>query len=516
MTHVDFVTQRDVVIVGAGAAGLTTALSLDPLPALILNDGPDPFDAHTAFAQGGVAVATDAQDIPAHVRDTIVSGDHASDPEAVSVLVREGPLAAEWLETLGFSWDHDEDGRLLLGREGAHSTHRIRHAGGDATGHHLSQHLYREASRRPCLEFWFETRLLDILTDHAGVSGLLVQRRSALGLIRTRRLILATGGYSGLYRPTTSPSLNAGEGLVLAAEAGATLRDLEMVQFHPTALRTANQGSLPLLTEALRGAGARLVTSDGAPLRIDHPLGSLGPRDVVARAIFQSVQEGHDVYLDATGLAEVESRFPTVARLVHQHGYFLSRDLLPVTPAAHYTMGGIVVDLWGRTEVGGLWAVGEVASTGVHGANRLASNSLLECLVFGRRVGRSVASSWISAPSRAKAPTGFSRQPNRAFTAARDTLGRLLFRYAGPVRDATSLQEGLQAVDRWLAHHCRNRRLARHGILARAILESALSRRESRGAHARSDFPRADANGYRSTLWSLGILDRLQLRRIPA
>ena len=515
MKNIDFIEHREAVIIGCGAAGLTTALSLEKQMVLVISEGDDPFLTHTAYAQGGVAIANDGADILAHLNDTLLSGDHASDPDAVKVLVSEGPQIAEWLEKLNFFWDLDPNGGYQLGREGAHSTHRIRHAGGDATGYHLSRHLFQKARERNAIDFWFQTAALEILEDEHGICGLVVNRQGRIGLVKTRRLVLATGGYSGLYRPTTSPNLNSGEGLILAAEVGTLLRDLEMVQFHPTALNLGDRDHLPLLTEALRGAGARLVLDSNTVLPIDHPLGPLGPRDVVSRAIFLAIKEGHRVFLDATGVKDVEVRFPTVTRIARENGLSPARDLLPVTPAAHYAMGGIIVDLWGNTGIPGLWAVGEVSSTGVHGANRLASNSLLECLVFGRRVARGVQD-FIPGSLRWPSIRYTARHAeNLDLPSARSILGKILFKHAGPLREEADLKEGLRRVDSWMEKFGNNRHLARSGVLARAILESALARRESRGAHCRLDYP-VTLDTYSSTVWQMSTEDISHLRRIPA
>lgn len=515
MRNIDFIDIRELVIIGSGAAGLTTALSAENQKVLLISESEDPFLTHTAYAQGGVAIANDESDILAHLNDTLLSGDDASDPEAVKILVSEGPSAADWLEKMDFFWDMDSKGGYQLGREGAHSTHRIRHAGGDATGYHLSKHLFQKAREKSNIDFWFQTSALEIVTDNYGVCGVLISRGGRVGLVQTRRLVLASGGYSGLYRPTTSPNLNSGEGLILAAEAGATLRDLEMVQFHPTALDLGEQDHLPLLTEALRGAGARLVLSDLSELEINHPLGFLGPRDIVAREIFKASRSGQKVFLDARQVPNVEQRFPTVTRLAKESGLSPAVDLLPVTPAAHYAMGGVVVDLWGNTGVRGLWAVGEVSSTGVHGANRLASNSLLECLVFGRRVALSIVNFEVPSLRWPLIAPPISSSDKADLAKPRALLGKILFRHAGPLRDEFVINEGIQRVNSWLENFRTNRHLARSGLLAKAILESALSRKESRGAHYRTDYPHNSAT-YSPTLWHLNTQELTNLRRIPA
>jgi len=507
MKTYDYVKFQDVVIIGSGAAGLTTALSIKKASVLIISEACDPYLSHTAYAQGGVAIAKNEDDIFIHHQDTMASGAQASDPEAVKILVSEGPSVAAWLESHDFFWDKDEEGNYLLGKEGAHSTNRIRHAGGDATGLLLVRHLFKKTQQKKNIQFLFQTRAQKILTDKNGVYGVVVVSQGKIGLIKTRRLVLATGGYSGLYRPTTSPNLNPGDGLMLAAEVGATLRDLEMVQFHPTALNVI-QGQLPLLTEALRGAGAFLVDENREPLFIDHPLGSLGPRDIVARAIFSAIQKGHRIFLDATHIKNVEGKFPTVSRLVAEHHFSLANDLLPVTPAAHYTMGGIMVDLLGRTTVSGLWAVGEVSSTGVHGANRLASNSLLECLVFGRRVGQTITDYLAKPILPHYHHFPFNRvSPNSLLKL--EMLGKILFKHVGPLRHEHSLLKGLRNISNWLDENQHDFLLSRSGLLAYAIVESALNRRESRGAHFRLDYPNSMLGPYLPSTWNLTQAEKL-------
>lgn len=494
----------DCIIVGSGAAGLSAALSIQGMKTLVLSAGEDPYYSHTAYAQGGVAFPRDPADVEAHIQDTLLCGAEACDPAAVRLLIHQAEEVSRWLEELGVAWDRHQDGSLSLGREGAHSVARIRHAGGDATGQRLLQQLFRAALSKRRVVFAWRTRAWKILTDSLGICGIVVENSGNFVRLRTRRLLLASGGYSGLFRPTTSPTLGTGLGLMLAAEAGAALWDLEMIQFHPTALALPHMSSLPLLTEALRGAGATLCLEDGSPLSIPHPLGPLGPRDVVSRAIFQVQQQGQPVFLDARGVPQVVERFPTVARLVSDHGLDLRRDFLPVTVAAHYTMGGVASDLWGHTEIPGLWVAGEVACTRAHGANRLASNSLLECLVSGRLAGQAMEGQTIRHRPRALPDLEENDRVLGDDPARLHELGALLSRHAGPIRHQASLASGREKVRLW-ASSAVGRVSSLAALLADAILASALTRQESRGAHYRLDYPETLPNPPDSVWrWPLG------------
>ncbi len=515
MTNFSWIETHEAVIIGGGAAGLTTALSAAPMKALVLVQGDDYLHGSTAHAQGGIASPTDDEDVLLHGRDTLKSAAGSAIPEAVSILVKEGHAAVAWVAKHGLVWDVRPDGKVLLGREGAHSKNRILHAGGDATGRHVSETLYHAAKKSPYLELRYRARVVQITQDEFGISGLVVHwEKHGLGFIHTRKIVLATGGYGGLFRPTTSPALSTGEGLFLAAELGCPLQDLEMIQFHPTALDVPGDRSLHLLTEALRGAGARLVMVDGTDLPINHPQGPLGPRDIVARAIFEQKSKGLSVFLDARGVSNAETRFPTVSVFTQAFGLMLSRDLIPVTPAAHYTMGGVAVDLNSQTPIPGLWVVGEAASNGIHGANRLASNSLLECLVFGRRAGKTLKSTRnLKYPSSQLPPGKMVYSIKEADPSALDALGTLLFYYAGPVRTETQLNLGIQALNAWMVQWLdskkQNLTLKRAFHLSLGIFESALARTESRGAHFRLDYPDSDPAWARLNSWKYAFSDPL-------
>lgn len=511
------VERRDAVVVGSGLAGLTTALALAPLDTLVLTKTDTSFSGSTPWAQGGIAVPRDAEDAPIHLNDTLVSGAGHTDRDAAAFLVDHGAAARDWLETQGVRFDRESDGSYVYGREGAHSSRRVLHVGADGTGAGLAKALTQKAAQAPHLTVRprsFAVRLLQ--------GGLLTfEADRGLVLIVSPRIVLAGGGLGQLFDATTAPVEATGDTIALAHEAGAELRDLEMVQFHPTALALRPQGApnLSLLTEALRGDGALLVTADSPsgqglrPLDTGHTLGSLGPRDVLSRAIFHRQAARYPVWLDARPVADSARRFPTVTRLCAAVGLDPTRDLLPVVPAVHYTMGGVATDLAGQTTVPGVWAVGETARTGVHGANRLASNSLLECVVFGR----SAAASALAHPG----PEGDEAR----LTAVAEGLGSLrlppapraqlhalavqalVSRAAGPVRSAEGLEAGLDDLalrqDLWDREAGGGPRLAsmtypearqalearNRLILAPLVLTHSLNRKASLGAHFRSDSP---------------------------
>lgn len=470
-----------IIVVGGGIAGLVTALAAAPAPVLLLSRGNGGQGAASALAQGGIAAALDAGDSPAaHAHDTCVAGSHHNDRRMVDVLTDGAAEAVAWLERQGVAFDRDADGALQFAREGGHDRPRVIHAGGDATGAQVMQALVAAARTAPHIVRRAGVEV-DGLVLHGGhVGGVCVTnvegRQSALG---GRAVVLATGGIGGLFAHTSNPADADGSGLALAMAAGANTRDLEFVQFHPTALAVPGLHSLPLVTEALRGAGATLVDADGAPLMAGvHPLGDLAPRDIVARRVWAACQEG-GAWLDARGVGERFARdFPTVLASCLVHGIDPRTQPIPVTPAAHFHMGGIDTDAEGRTSLPGLFAVGEVACNGVHGANRLASNSLLEGVVFGRRLGRGLRDLHAS-PVRGRSVKFLHRGP----TLQAQELSRLrglLSQAMGPLRTGALLQVALRECDA-LAH------VGWQGGLARALVGAALRRRRSLGAHFRDD-----------------------------
>lgn len=502
---VDGVVTADVAVVGAGVAGLYAALELpDHLDVVVVDKGvPGGDSGSSPWAQGGMAAALDPDDSVAdHVRDTVVAGDGLCDPAAVEVLAREAPAHVSRLLELGAQFDRlaghlgSADPRhLSLAREGGQRVGRsVRRA--DATGAEMVRVLRAAVTPRV-------RRLVAIARslaqDPAGrVVGLHVLADGAPVLVRARAVVLATGGCGGLYAATTNPAHATADGLAMAAAAGAAVRDVEFVQFHPTGLAVSGSWRF-LLTEALRGAGATLHDTDGQRFVLDHhPDGELAPRHVVAKAIL-ALPDGR-AWLDATHLGPtvLEREFPTVLAGARRHGFDLASERVPVTPAAHYHVGGVRTDLWGRTSIDGLYACGEVASTGVHGANRLASNSLSEAMVFGARTARTVAD---ELPATTEGPTGepgWAPSPSGHAAELRDELRVAMLRGAGPVRDAAGLdtlaaqlagwreQHGVPAldVDEVELHHALR--------AATLLVHGARLRTESRGGHVRDDFPDTD------------------------
>jgi L-aspartate oxidase len=482
-----------VVVVGAGLGGLVTALELAPLPVLLLSRAPLGRELATAWAQGGVAAAVDADDTPAlHAADTCTAGDGLCDPDIVAGVTREAPGCIDWLERLGVAFDRDASGRLALGREGGHGRRRIVHAR-DATGDAITRALIDAARRTPSITVLEGVEARDILVGDGAVTGLAALRGSERLVVTARAVVLATGGAGGLYAHTSNPLGARGDGFVMAARAGATLADLEFVQFHPTAIDVAAD-PLPLATEALRGEGVLLVNSLGERFMTAlHPLAELAPRDVVARAIFRERAAGRRTYLDAREALGLRfaSRFPTVYASCVQAGIDPAEDLIPVAPAAHYHMGGIAVDGSARSSIDGLWAVGEVASTGLHGANRLASNSLLEAVVFGVRAARDIAGRERQPPRLVLAGGSACDAPTAVDWRSLADIRRVLDEKVGVVRDAASLGEAIGFLQDAEAAHPPGpvQNAATAGLL---IARAALERRESRGGHYRSDFPSAD------------------------
>jgi L-aspartate oxidase len=508
------VRSVDFLIVGGGVAGLRAAIGLGDAGRVLVLTKAEPAESNTGYAQGGIAAAVGDDDAPAlHAADTLRAGDGLCDEAAVDTLVKDGPRFVLELLDWGARFDRDAGGRPALAREAAHSVRRVLHAG-DATGREIGRVLWERVRSLSTVE----------TIDHALVTDLIVENGHARGLryfdaadvsreVRAQAILLATGGAGQVFRETTNPAVATGDGVALAFHAGARVADLEFVQFHPTALKLAGAPRF-LISEALRGEGARLVNERGEPFMTrHHPDGDLAPRDIVARGIArESEQTGGSVYLT---LAHVDSdyvrrRFPTIAAMCAQAGLDLARDRIPVGPAAHYMMGGVDTDEWARTSLPGLFAAGEVACTGVHGANRLASNSLLEGLVFGARAADAMQQAPRAAlikPDRVRAeglglmahgldggvhqPYAISHQPS-AMSEIRDVM----WRNAGLFRSREALVEAVDILacagapsNLQPADQCRHRNLL---TVARLIARAALRREESRGGHFRSDFPVRD------------------------
>lgn len=489
--------MRRPLVVGTGIAGLWSAwrLAAEGHDVLLVTKG-TLADSNTAWAQGGIAVAMDAGDSPAlHAADTIAASDGLADPIAVDVLVNEGPDRIRELLQLGAQFDRGADGALVFGLEAAHSRARIIHSEGDRTGAALVATLSKVVRAHPRIELMEEVRMRRVVVQEGRVVGaILLDVEGEPTAVAAPALLLATGGVGQLFEITTNPPVATGDGWAIAHAAGAELNHVEFLQFHPTALHIPGVNPAPLLTEALRGAGAWLVSAQGHRFTFDaDPRGELAPRDIVARAVASRALRG-DAFLDARHVADVAGRFPGVEALVARHGLGLATDLLPVAPAMHYAMGGIRTDLDGAATLPGLWAVGECAQTGVHGANRLASNSLLEGLVFADRAGRAVSRMLKDGPRMASsfspAPNDGDHGPDRLGADVVLAMRKLMTRDVGVLRTEHGLADAevaladlRDAVPEGAWHVADQLRIA--ALIAR----DARRRRESRGGHRRTDFP---------------------------
>jgi L-aspartate oxidase len=473
--------RTDVLVVGAGLAGLYASLEAAARGARVtLVTKGSLRSSNSYMAQGGIAAAVAADDSPAlHAADTLAVGRGVADPAAVEVLVAEGIRRVADLERLGVEWDRDESGRPELAREGGHSRHRIFHAGGAATGAAIARALIARVLADERVEVVEHAAAIGLLGDDGSCTGAWVLGHDELVPVRARMTLLATGGAGALYARTTNPPGATGDGIALAHRAGARVRHMEFVQFHPTAVAVG--GRAFLVSEAVRGEGAQLVSSSGERFMPDeHPDAELAPRDVVTGVLQARLERGETSFLSLRHLhpAQVRGRFPNLVEGCARLGIDLCRDLVPVAPAAHYLMGGIATDLDAATSLAGLYASGESACTGAHGANRLASNSLLECFVFAHRAVRAGLDT--PAPD---APDG--PQPERPLARAPlPELRRRMWEGAGPVRD----RDGLEALLAWLDGQPESNPVR----VATLIAAAALARRESRGAHLRRDHPDLD------------------------
>ncbi|MEC0247136.1 L-aspartate oxidase [Paenibacillus chitinolyticus] len=495
--------KTDVIIIGAGIAGLFTALQASASQRVLLITKKSLLDSNTRYAQGGIAAVISDEDSPEyHLQDTLVAGAGLCSRDAVDVLVHEGPQGVQDLIRMGTQFDL-ENGEIALTKEGAHSQRRILHANGDATGAEIVRALSENTKNNPSIEIWDDHIVIDLITVDGECCGALVQKPDGQRVyVQGNATVLCTGGAGQLFRYTTNPDVATGDGVAIAYRAGADIRDMEFIQFHPTVLVYPGAPRF-LISEAVRGEGAYLRNIKGERfMEKYHPQLELAPRDVVARAIVSEIEETGSsfIYLDITHEPEqmIRHRFPTIYETCLSFGLDLTSDWIPVAPAAHYMMGGVKTDLHGETNIKRLFACGEVSSTGVHGANRLASNSLSEAIVFGRRIIdriRSLAPLLNEVPQTGQETAARTELPKQAMVEKKLKLQKVMVRYAGVRRDAAGLQRGLDELKRHLPSFdsCLTRREDYEfaNLLTCALLtaEAALRREESRGGHYREDFP---------------------------
>jgi|694.fasta_scaffold28370_9 L-aspartate oxidase len=522
----------DVLILGGGLAGLRAALAVDPRLTVTVVTKDDLQGSSSQWAQGGIAGVVDPEDrFDNHVADTLSAGGGLCHADVVDAVIREAPTRIAELIAWGTRFDAT-NGALELGREGGHSHRRIVHALGDATGREVMRAVIERTRGLANLEVWPDTFTIDLVTHEGACRGAIVWHPAhGKTIVWARRTILATGGAGQLYRESTNPPGASGDGLALAWRAGAELRDMEFMQFHPTVLYIAG-GSRSLITEAVRGAGAHLVDRDGRRFMPDFdPRAELAPRDVVSRAITVVMHRTHhaNVYLDLSHLDAdlVRRQFPGMAAVCAKFGLDLARDRIPVRPGAHYMIGGVTVDADGRTTVPGLLAAGEVTSSGLHGANRLASNSLLEGLVYGGRAGAAASADALAVAAGGAEefrlpPISFPRAADVGGDAQgaldladiRNSLRALMWRQVGVERAEEPLAEALETVEGWCRYVLPRQFADPQGWqlqnmleVARLMIRSGLVRRETRGVHFRSDHPRADDAWRSHIVWRRDVPD---------
>ena len=474
------------LIIGSGLAGLAVALSLAPNPVILLSRNNLGIGTSSELAQGGIAAAVGEDDAPGlHARDTLAAGDGLCDPAIVKLITEAGPEAIAQLVAWGVAFDRDKAGKLKRGLEGAHGRRRIVHAHGDGTGATIVKALTARARNTPSIRFLENVEVVGLMAEKGCVVGVRYRADSEQEIIADN-VVLATGGAGALWQHTTNPMGSWGHGLALAARAGAALRDLEFMQFHPTAM-DVGLDPMPLASEALRGEGAVLVNDRGARFMANVEGGDLAPRDIVARAIWAQIQAGRKTFLDARGIESFAERFPTIHELALAAGIEPQSQRIPICPAAHYHMGGVAVDADGRTSIAGLWACGEVAATGLHGANRLASNSLLEAVVMGKRVARGIRDSGFGIWEKifSTKPSAFNLQKSKNLNPESRILNpnirALMAEHVGVLRDATGLNKAIAALTPMAQE-------SDMALVALRIAEAALARKESIGAHWRVDF----------------------------
>jgi L-aspartate oxidase len=484
----------DVVIVGGGLAGLFCALKLAPRPVTLICAAPLGQGASSAWAQGGIAAAVAEGDTPeAHAADTIAVGGGIVDEAAALSIAREAGPRIHDLLAYGVPFDRDLEGRLAVGREAAHSAHRIVHVRGDGAGAAIIAALSEAVRRTPSIRLIEGFVAEALLTEDGAVTGLQLRDAGNFAarpvMIASRAVVLATGGIGHLYAVTTNPAEASGSGVAIAARAGAVIADPEFVQFHPTAIMVGRDPA-PLATEALRGEGATLINRAGERFMATlHPLAELAPRDIVARGVFAEIAAGHGAFLDAREAlgARFAEKFPTVHASCIAAGIDPAAQVIPIAPAVHYHMGGIAVDARGRTSIDGLWAGGEVSSTGMHGANRLASNSLLEAVVYAARIADDIAGCAIPLPARLPEALVTPRGGAQDALAVK-RLRTMMSANVGVIRDGDGLGEAVRSFAA-LEHAATSVAVRNMATTALLVAASAWSRRESRGAHCRADCP---------------------------
>lgn len=484
----------DVLIVGGGLAGLFCALKLAPRPVTVISSAPLGQGASTAWAQGGIAAAVAEGDTPdAHARDTIAAGAGLVDEATAYGLAREARARIDDLLSYGVPFDRDLEGHLAVSREAAHSARRVVHVRGDMAGQAIIMTLVEAVRATPSIHVLEGYAAETLITDANAVCGLQIRKVGDPAArpvsLKSRAVVLATGGIGHLYQVTTNPREACGHGLALAARAGAVIADAEFVQFHPTAIVTGRDPA-PLATEALRGEGAFLINGAGERFMAKlHPLADLAPRDVVARGVFAEIAAGRGAFLDARQAVgdHFPAAFPTVYASCIAAGIDPVHAPIPVAPAAHYHMGGVAVDMRGRSSIEGLWAGGEVSSTGAHGANRLASNSLLEAVVYGARIAEDIDGRDFS-PSSADLPMIATAANLPLPATTENSLRALMSSHVGVVRDGTHLSQAIATIAR-LERDAANITLRNMATTALFVAAAAWRRRESRGAHYRSDYP---------------------------
>jgi L-aspartate oxidase len=500
----------DVLIIGGGIAGCRAALEIDPrLDTIIVNKGKFT-QSNTAYAQGGIAGVLDPLDnITNHVQDTLAAGKDLCDPELVEYVCSEAPRHIQELIEFGADFD-TQDGKIALTKEGGHSHRRVAHALGDATGKEIMRAMVSAVQDHPSIQTWMKTPTIDLVTEDGKCRGAIIWNRyHGKTIVWAKQVILATGGAGCLFRETTNPPLATGDGHALAFRAGALLQDMEFMQFHPTVLYIAG-GARYLISEAVRGEGAYLRDCNGVRFMSEyHPDQELAHRDIVSRAITdRMLKTSHScVYLDLRHLDKnlVKERFPNIGKVCAGFGLDLSKDQIPVRPGAHYMIGGVKTDLQARTTVPHLWAAGEVTSTGLHGGNRLASNSLLEGLIFGSAAGKGASAAALSMPDQYSASllpeweTEKQSDENLNSKDLRNSLASLMWRDVGITRSAASLKNAQDKVDFWSRYVVDREFKTLNGwelqnmlLVSQLMIASAIERRESRGVHYRSDFPETD------------------------